>query len=176
MPRINFVLERLSATSTRDQLRSVAYALGEWLVARDEPALSATYDRLRELRREVLPDSAECATFDALTHMLEGYFASAERVRRVERLAREVEQEPVWRAMMECLVGEPARQDVLCERTGRAKSTVSVACEDLRQRELIELVPSSSRRENVHALTPLGAHVLAHCQAAQPRIAESSRS
>jgi len=176
MPSIDFVLDRLSVTSTRDQLRAVAYALGEWLVARDEPALSATYDRLRELRRSAPPDSVTYPSFDALTNLLEGYFASAERVRRIERLLREVEQEPVWRAIMECIAREPARQDALCERVGRAKSTVSVACEDLRQRELIELVPSSNRRENVHGLTRLGAQVLASYQSAQQRIAATARS
>ena len=62
MPAIEFVLKRLSLTSTRDELRTVAYALGEWLVARDEPALSASYDRLRELRGAAPPDSASRAS------------------------------------------------------------------------------------------------------------------
>lgn len=174
MPAIEFVLKRLSLTSTRDELRTVAYALGEWLVARDEPALSASYDRLRELRGAAAPDSATRASFDALTNLLEGYFASAQSVRRIERLLREVEAEPVWRAIMRCLVSEPAHQERLRERVGRVKSTVSVACEDLRQRELIELVPNASRRENVHALTRLGRQVLARLPAESPSTVETT--
>jgi DNA-binding MarR family transcriptional regulator len=174
MPAIDFVLKRLSLTSTREELRTVAYALGEWLVARDESALSASYDRLRELRGAAPADSASRVSFDVLTNLLEGYFASAESVRRVERMQREVEAEPIWRAVMQCLASEPANQDLLCQRVGRAKSTVSVVCEDLRQRELIELVPNASRRENVHALTRLGKQVLARLPAEAPSAAASS--
>lgn len=161
MPRIDFILGRLSLTSTRDDIRAVAYALGEWLVARDEPALSASYDRLRALRAAAPSDSVTRASFDALTTVLEGYFASAENVRRIERLVREVENEDVWHCVMAALATESANQEQLRSLVGRSKSTVSVVCEDLRQRELIELVPHPSRRENVHALTRLGQEVLA---------------
>ncbi len=173
MPRIEFVLKRLSLTSTREDLRTVAYALGEWLVARDEPPLSASYDRLRELRGKAAAESAARASFDALTNLLEGYFASAESVRRIERLLHEVGREAVWRGVMQALANGPVNQEQLCTSLGRAKSTVSVACEDLRQRELIELVPNESRRENVHALTSLGTQVLARVRAdgaLQPRV------
>lgn len=160
MSRIEFVLKRLSLTSTREELRAVAYALGEWLVARDEPALSATYDRLRALRGAAAADAATRERVDVLTHVLEGYFAAAETVRHLERLFAEVSHDQVWSGIVQHLNTGPANQTQLCSGVGRTKATVSVACEELRRRELIELVPSESRRENVHELTRLGKQVL----------------
>lgn len=175
MPSIEFILKRLSLTSTREELRTVAYALGEWLVARDERALSATYDRLRQLRGAASPGSTARASFDTLANLLDGYFASVENVRHLERLVREVENEPMWRAVLQALADGPLNQVQLGESVGRTKSTVSVTCDDLRRRELIEMVPNASRRENVHELTSLAKQVLAQLPVAEAPPQPTSR-
>jgi|JI10StandDraft_1071094.scaffolds.fasta_scaffold38885_2 DNA-binding MarR family transcriptional regulator len=164
MPNIDVILIHLSGHPTSDDLRLVAFALGEWMVAREDAPLSACYDRLRVLQRE-LSASPLVGYLDGMATTLEAYFASVETVKRTERLASEVASEQVWHSLLEALAREAGNQEYLCDALDRGKSTVSVACNDLRQRELIELVPSASRRENVHALTRDGRAVLAKLRA-----------
>lgn len=166
MTNLVSMLDRLTEQSTGDDLKAVAYVIGECLARRDDAPLRAGYDRLRALRRNAAEASSLRGYLIALTTSLDGYFATIEAVTRVERLADEVREMPTWQIILARLAAGPVNQVELGHALAepRAKSTISIALEDLRQRELVEHVPSASRRERIHSLTRLGRAVVEAAQ------------
>lgn len=166
MPHLVSLLDRLTEQSTGDDLKAVAYVIGECLARRDNAPLRAGYDRLRALRRSTADASGLRGFLIALTTSLDGYFATIEEVTRVESLADEVKEMPTWQTILARLAAGPVNQVDLGQALAepRAKSTISIALEDLRQRELVEHVPSASRRERIHSLTRLGRAVVEAAQ------------
>ncbi|MBK9034631.1 MAG: hypothetical protein IPL61_25760 [Myxococcales bacterium] len=166
MTNLASVLNQLTEQSTGDDLKAVAYVLGECLARRDDASLREGYDRLRALRRNAADASSLRGFLIALTTSLDGYFATIEAVTRVESLADEVKEMPTWQTILARLAAGPVNQVELghAQAEPRAKSTISIALEDLRQRELVEHVPSASRRERIHSLTRLGRAVVEAAQ------------
>lgn len=158
------LLAAIHEHATADELRPITYFLGECVAKRETQTLERFHDRLRKLRRAAAPGSWHRGFADAVTAYLDGYFATVESAQRLESLAREVEAQPLWREILATLQGDRELNQVSIGSalTARAaevptsKTAISLALEDLRDRELVEYVPSEARRERVHALTRRG--------------------
>jgi len=157
------------ATATTDELRSIAYFIGGCAARRELPTLTRLHDRIQRLRRVAAPGSELRGFADAVAAYLDSYFATLEPTQRLESLAREVEDQPLWREILASLQGdrELNQVSIAIAITARAaevptsKTAISLALEDLRDRELVEYVPSRVRRERVHALTRRGQELCA---------------
>jgi hypothetical protein len=169
-PSTEAMLDAFTARTPPDELRPIAYFLGECVARRQRPTLARFHARARQLRRASEPGSWHRGFADSLTAYLDGYFAEVEPAMQREQLAREVADHALWREILYALRDDRALNQVaIGEQVGAhasgvasSKSAISVALEDLRVRELVEYVPGEAdRRERIHSLTMRGRELLA---------------
>jgi hypothetical protein len=169
MPTIETLLDALTVRATPDDLRPIAHFLGECVVRRQTETLARFHARARQLRRVAEPGSWHRGFADSLTAYLDGFFAELEPTIQREKLAREVAEQALWRAILHTLrdgrsLNQGAIREWIAMHTAgvaTSKSAISIALEDLRVRELVEYVPGATdRRERIHSLTMRGRELL----------------
>lgn len=170
MSSVDDLLNSIETDATPQELGPVAHYLGGLVVRGDDATLERFYDRMRQmLRRGAYRDTLH-GFLHGQVQLLEGYFASREPIRRLELLAKEVESNPFWLAIMRALDGsEPIDLESLHARIVEAaspgaapfKSELMIAIQDLAMtgREIVERFPSDGG-VTLCALTRLGRALL----------------
>ena len=103
MANIDAMLASLGERSTEDELRSIVHFLGECAAKRETRTLERFHDRMQRLWRSAPPSSWLRGAIEGICRCLDGYFASIESAERLEKLAREIEDEPLWREILHTL-------------------------------------------------------------------------
>lgn len=164
MTTLDTMLASISERSTAEELRSIMHFLGECAAKRETRTLERFHDRMQRLWRTAPADSWLRGFVEGACRCLDGYFASIEPTERMEQLAREVDEEPLWREILLTLWNHQELNQVgigtaLAKRPvqiPKSKTAISIALDCLRERELVEYMPTPVRRERVHALTRRG--------------------
>lgn len=172
---LEFALDRIRPDVDVDSLLPVFSHFATWIAEDERQALSACYDRVREVRRGIAHDTTQDACFRAMLMMLDTHLANREKIERFLRLTKEIEDTPLWRRILWTLAASPPH--VSLEDLGKViaaaigspvppKELQIILENDLYVRELVEWFPDMND-VRVYALTHLGRKV---CDATMPEL------
>ncbi len=169
---LKMILELLQPSATAGEVLPVFSCIQDRLVQGDRQSLSEIYDRAQTVRRTKQCGGPLEACLRAIVTMLDSYFAARERIERLEKLAQGLEGQPLWREILHMLAskGESALEAICAKvatsaaETAPSSAETVLALEDLRIRDIVELVPSAKEEANLYALTRLGRELCAACK------------